>query len=364
MLSSPVNPREPASHPTFFAIRAISGLSTVAPAERKGAEGEMASDLATGTERMARGVDAPIAPDKSAARVWALLGPRRGDNNQVLALAEALGLTFEVKQLAYNNWRHLRPGLLGERLLSLTAQSRRAIDGPPPELIISTGIRAVPVARAIRRRSQGRTKLVHLGAPRVPVAHFDLVVPTPEYDVEDAPNVVRIPVALTRADHPQQDGEPTTLISIGGDTLYWRLHPRDLLDQLDRLGDSMIVALSARTGPDLARMLRDRSFRLIEADDGAGYRRALLCAERIFVTADSVAMISDAVARGRFAGMIPLRPSALGRVMMALNDALRPGRRLRPRDMRFFWKALGDSPAGQPIDPKSRIRDLVLKLLQ
>ena len=324
----------------------------------------MASDLATGTERMARGVDAPIAPDKSAARVWALLGPHRGDNNQVLALAEVLGLPFEAKQLAYNGWRHLRPGLLGERLLSLTAESRRAIDGPPPDLVISTGIRAVPVARALRLRSQGWTKLVHLGAPRVPVAHFDLVVPTPEYEVEDAPNVVRIPVALTREGGSIGGPDSATLISVGGDTLYWRLHPRDVLDHLDRLGDAIIVALSARTGPDLTRMLRDQRLTLIEADDGAAYRQALLSADWVYVTADSVAMISDAVARGKFAGMIPLRPSALGRVMMALNDALRPGRRLRPRDLRFFWKALGDEPTGRPIDPKFHIRDLVLNLLK
>ena len=42
--------------------------------------------------------------DKSGkqVRVWALLGPHRGDNNQVLALAEALGLPFEEKWLRYN----------------------------------------------------------------------------------------------------------------------------------------------------------------------------------------------------------------------------------------------------------------------
>ena len=36
-------------------------------------------------------------------RVWALLGPHRGDNNQILALAEALGLPFEEK------WLQLQP---------------------------------------------------------------------------------------------------------------------------------------------------------------------------------------------------------------------------------------------------------------
>ena len=87
----------------------------------------MASDLATGTDRMADGIDAPHPPDKPAARVWALLGAHRGDNNQVLALAKALGIPFEAKQLTYNAWRHLRPKLLGERLLSLTAAGTEAL---------------------------------------------------------------------------------------------------------------------------------------------------------------------------------------------------------------------------------------------
>jgi len=42
-------------------------------------------------------------------RVWAILGARQGDNNQVLALAETLGVPFEIKQLDYNRWRHLGP---------------------------------------------------------------------------------------------------------------------------------------------------------------------------------------------------------------------------------------------------------------
>ena len=42
-------------------------------------------------------------------RIWALLGPHRGDNNQVLALAEALGMPFEEKWLHYNQLRRLQP---------------------------------------------------------------------------------------------------------------------------------------------------------------------------------------------------------------------------------------------------------------
>jgi hypothetical protein len=44
-------------------------------------------------------------PDRRAERqprVWLLLGGRTGDNNQLLALAEALAFPFEVKRLRYN----------------------------------------------------------------------------------------------------------------------------------------------------------------------------------------------------------------------------------------------------------------------
>ena len=37
------------------------------------------------------------------ARIWALLGHRRGDNNQVLALSEELGLPFEPVRVKWFN---------------------------------------------------------------------------------------------------------------------------------------------------------------------------------------------------------------------------------------------------------------------
>ena len=38
---------------------------------------------------------------------WLLLGNREGDNNQLRALAVALGFPFECKRIAYNSLRHL-----------------------------------------------------------------------------------------------------------------------------------------------------------------------------------------------------------------------------------------------------------------
>ena len=133
-------------------------------------------------------------------RIWALLGARPGDNNQVIALAEALGRPFEIKQLEYNALRRLGPRVLGHSLVSLTKASRESVlAGPTPDLTISAGHRSVPVVRALRRRSSGRTRSIHVGFPRVSPGHFDLVVATPQYPIPDHPNLLRVPYALTRA---------------------------------------------------------------------------------------------------------------------------------------------------------------------
>src|SRR5437868_3207352 len=135
----------------------------------------------------------------SPRRVWALLGAHPGDNNQILALAESLGVPFEAKDLRYNQWRHLHPRILGASLRSLTRQSRIMVAGQPPDLTISCGHRSVPVVQELRRRSQGRTRSVHIGYPRLSPDRFDLVVTGPEYPVPDHPHVLRIPLALSRA---------------------------------------------------------------------------------------------------------------------------------------------------------------------
>ena len=49
-------------------------------------------------------------------RIWALLGARAGDNDQVLGLAEAIALPFEIKHLAYNRLRVLGRACSVDRL--------------------------------------------------------------------------------------------------------------------------------------------------------------------------------------------------------------------------------------------------------
>jgi len=293
-------------------------------------------------------------------KIWALLGAHQGDNNQVLALAEAIGLPFEQKQLTYNRWRHLGPNLLGTSFRSLTRSSRAALSGDPPDLTISTGHRSVAPVQLLRERSAGAVHSIHVGYPRISPDKFDLVIATPEYPIHEHPNLLRIPFALTRKTARESSDDefwerhaaPRRLLILGGPSLYWRLDSQAIWDALGHIvteakvkGGSVIVVGSPRTPRHLLDEAEHRA-----RDSGAAsfvplggrprYADLLEQADTITVTADSVAMVSDAIATGKPIGLIPIRPSRAGRMIMAAMDRLRPAEPLRPRDLRSFWRVL------------------------
>jgi mitochondrial fission protein ELM1 len=306
-------------------------------------------------------------------RVWALLGPHRGDNNQVLALAEALGLPFEEKRLSYNQLRRLQPALLGATFKSVAADARAQLEGEPPDLTISTGHRSVPVVRALRKRSGGKMRAVHLGFPRISPRYFDLVVPTPEYPIADAPNVLRIPFALSpygarEAEQGDRDlletfPRPRRLLLIGGPTLYWELPDRRVMRAVRRLlrsagwdGGSVLAVGSPRTPPELLAAVRDELDRssapslFAPLEGPPSYAALIEAADEVYVTADSVAMVADAVMTRKPVGIVPISKSGLGRGVMAVADRLRPGKRIFPRDLRFFWASLTEHGFGGTVD--------------
>ena len=304
-------------------------------------------------------------------RIWALLGARAGDNDQVLALAEAIGLPFETKQLEYNRLRVLGPRLLGRSVLSLTRKSQSSIlTEPPPDLTISAGHRSVAVVRALRRRSDGRTRSIHVGFPRVSPDHFDLVIATPQYPIPDHPKLLRVPYALTRSattDADQSDRkkldempQPRRLLIVGGPTLFWDLDRPALLHTLAQMADeaadrdgSVIVTTSPRTPLSvrdaIAETLAASSITSLLASPGSSPRYAslLAAADTIRITADSVAMVSDAIWTGKPLALVPITKSPLGHIAMAVADGF--GQRLYPQDLRCFWRALAKVGVGEKL---------------
>jgi len=309
----------------------------------------------------------------SVPRVWALLGAHAGDNDQVLAVAETLNAPFETKQLTYNGLRRLGPQLLGRSLASLTSDCRDALlSEPPPDLTISAGHRSVPVVRALEARSGGRMRAIHVGFPRVSPGLFDLVIATPQYPVADHPNVLRVPFALTTEalippDEPvapelSAHPSPRQLLIVGGPTLFWDIDQQAVLAALSSMlhhardhGGSVLVTTSPRTPPQLSATLADVlapspvPTLLAEPGHEPSLAGLLAAADSIRVTADSVAMVSDAIWTGKPLALVPVTKSRSGKLVFALADRIRPGRRVYPRDHRFFWRALRDIGIGEEL---------------
>lgn len=322
-------------------------------------------------------------------RTWVLLGERTGDNNQVLALAEALGWPFETRTLRYNLLRAVNASILGRSLASLERSCRRFLAPPWPDLVLAIGRRSVPVARWIQHKSGGKAKLVRVGHPRVDPALFDLVITTRQYPVPPGDNVVLLPLAMSRyrerpaptaeeAEWLQRIPRPHLLMALGGATKYWALAGESvakaaarLADRAARAGGCLIVVGSRRTEPEVLEAVDQSLARQanchVAAPDRIRFPVLLDDADEIFVTGDSVSMISEAVLTGKPVGLIPIELSAKGRRALGQDEDDTPR-----RDLRRFWKHLQsqgrlgtlDEPLRSEVeDPTDIAAEAVRKLL-
>ena len=293
---------------------------------------------------------------RDSGDVWVLLGPHKGDNVQVLALAEALGLPFRIIQMRYKWFAHFSALLRQATIAQLDLASCREIAPPWPSLVLGIGQRSAPVARYIQRASGGRTRTVRLGDPMVSHELFDLVITTTQYAVRDAGNVVRLPITLTSQEdirpNPQEQhwfgsfASPRRLMVIGGKTSLWRVDAnvitkaaKVLRRRAEAEGGSVIAVTSPRTSASLLAAAR------AALGEGAvvnrcfpRYAALLREADEIHVTGDSVSMLSDAIASGKPVGLISLEPDLTARLVRVLGSV--PGRPFRIRDLARFWSDL------------------------
>lgn len=290
------------------------------------------------------------------AAVWVLLGPHRGDNNQVLALAEALGLPFRAIELRYKAYAHLMAICRSVSISQLDDRSRAEIAGPWPSLVIGIGQRSVPVARYIQRQSDGFTKIVRLGDPMISHKHFDLVITTTQYAVRDASNVVRLPLTITDQEKVlptkleerwlQAFEHPRRLLVIGGKTSLWRFDPDLITGSIATLkkraaieGGSVIAVTSPRTSSELiAAACSALGEKAVVTGPFPRYAALLETAAEIHVTGDSVSMLSDAIASSKPVGLIPLEKDGLAKFLDFAGKVR--GQAFRMRDLDKFWNDL------------------------
>lgn len=271
--------------------------------------------------------------------VWLIDAYRAGERGQVRALVDALGWPGETRQLDYRQ-RVFLPHLLGRATLrGITRTARAGLQPPWPDLVVSCGVRNEPVCRWIRARSGGRTRYVHVGRPWGSLDTFDLVITTPQYRVPPHPRVLHnqltlhgvTPEKLDRA-RPDWAGpfgalpRPRVTVLVGGNSGPFTLGPkaatrlaREASALARGLGGSLLVTTSSRTGDAAAAALQagidapHYFHRWRATDETNPYLGMLAWADRLIVTGDSIAMLSEACATGKPVQMFDLGGMREGR---------------------------------------------------
>jgi mitochondrial fission protein ELM1 len=258
-------------------------------------------------------------------RVWAITCYRAGENSQILALAEGLGLPFEVKRLEYRRFGRLIDVWRGTTLLGIARRRSSPLAPPWPDLVISAAMRNEPVCRWIRERSGGRTRYVHIGKPWASPATFDLVVTVPEYRLPPRPNVVHNTFSLHRVTEARLAEaasiwgprlahlpRPYLAVLVGGYSGAYALD-RERAERLGReasalarqQGGSLLVTTSSRTSgaavDALARTINvpHELFRWRSEPSENPYYGFLALADGIVVTCESATMLAEACATRR-----------------------------------------------------------------
>ena len=265
---------------------------------------------------------------RSSPSIWAVHDGKIGMANQVLGLAEAVGLPFTEKRIAVRvPWRHLAPNLWVQPLSALGPDGD-PMDPPWPDLVIACGRNAVAPALAVKRANAGRTLWVQIQDPRFARGRADLLV-VPSHDPARGANVVVTLGAVHRVTPGRLAAEaarlgdrfatlprPLVAVLVGGDNRVYRFAPDRFaafavqLAALARRGYGLMVTPSRRTGPEAEALLRERLAGLpAYVWDGTGdnpYFAMLGLADATIVTADSVSMVSEAAATGKPVHVVPL----------------------------------------------------------
>ena len=282
--------------------------------------------------------------------LWLVTGDKAGDNAQLLVIAEALGLPYEVRRvIPRKQYIHGKPRFKAS-LYHLDMEKSDPLVPPWPALILTVGRRPAMAAQWIRKQSGGKTKVVLLGRPRKMLAEFALVIITGQFLMPKRHNILSLDLPLMRVDTAKIDKavkiwqpsfqamkQPVTALLIGGPTRPYCLDEAvigTLLQQLEKqeMGGSLFISTSRRTPDAVIDYLRqhkppDSTLYYWQPDDSNNPYFALLgLADYFVVTGDSLSMMVEIARLGKPLAIYQL-PEQGGFVAHAMRQALMAIRR-------------------------------------
>ena len=270
----------------------------------------------------------PASDRSGLPQVWALLSDTAGDNAQVLALAEALGLPFEVHRFRNRKGAMVANFLMGPVLPGMVKHWSSGFGPPWPDLVIAAGTPSEPLCARLRaesRRANHSIYQVFLGRPWAKPELYDLVVTTPQYRVPPAPSVVTIDLPLHQARFADSAREaalwaprvahlprPYVAVFLGGSISRYTLDTRaakrlavEASALVAPMGGSLLICGSYRTPRLVTKVLAaglavpSYIFDWRRGSRNNPYLAFLGLADQFIVTGDSMTMLAEACATGK-----------------------------------------------------------------
>mgnify|MGYP001262649323 CR=1 FL=1 len=270
----------------------------------------------------------------SSLSIWTVTDDKIGMLNQALGLAEAIGSIVDNAEITKKRvcpnapWRWIPPVLWAPGITGIGNRSD-LFEPPWPDIIISCGRHAIRPTLAVKRKSGGKTYIIHVQHPHIPISRYDLIA-APYHDRLKGANVVQVQGAmhritpdLLRSATAAFEGvfdklpSPRVAVMIGGTNRVFRMTPettqelgRNLLRIIETAGASLMVTTSRRTGERnetiLKKLLTPKNIFFWDNQGLNPYFAYLALADAIVVTGDSVNMISEAASTGKPIYITPL----------------------------------------------------------
>jgi len=290
--------------------------------------------------------------------VWQWCDGKRGHERQCDGLIAALS-----RRVALEHHRLAVPRPAARRLTELLAGALPDQDElPNPALILGAG-RSCELPVLASRRARGGLA-VYLMRPRLPYACFDLcLVPA-----HDAPRPARAVIVTDGPLNPMHSSAARArdlgLVLLGGPSAHHGWDAQDILAQMARVvaarPDLVWHATDSRRSPaamgaDL-RARPDVEFHPWQ-DTAPDWLPGMLArAAEVWVSADSVSMIFEALSAGAIVGVLPAPVQRPSRITRVAADLRARERIMLPADLAGAWRP----PPGH-VQEAARIADLLLQ---
>ena len=282
---------------------------------------------------------------------WIITNGNAGTLNQALGLAEQMNLNITIKTVQRYFPFSLIPPIfkkLGQWSIKFITKDSAKLIPPWPDVVIACGSQSVHFCLYVKKASKGKTFTIFLQDPRISAKNFDLVIKM-KHDSIQGDNVIESNLSLNRITREKLDKESNKYIAIfknykkpfftfllGGSTKRYKMTDEACKDIIKKINTvikespeaTLLITPSRRTPQYLMDLLNKhfkqnkKVYTLNLHSKTNPFFTMLAKAEKIFVTNDSVNMISEACSTTKPVCIIKLKGMTKGKPLTFANNVI------------------------------------------